>query len=108
MRARSSWRGRGPRALSVVLALGLLGATGALPAGASHPRASGPVDVLYAGSLYDLMTQSIGPAFTRATGYTLSGVANGSTALASEIKGGTQVADVFISASPSVNASLAG
>ncbi|HET8990628.1 MAG TPA: extracellular solute-binding protein [Acidimicrobiales bacterium] len=96
------------RALVAALALGLLGATGAPPAGASHPRASGPVDVLYAGSLFDVMTQSIGPAFTRATGYTLSGVANGSTALASEIKGGTQVADVFISASPTVNASLAG
>ncbi len=98
----------GRRALAALVALGLVGATGALPAAATRPRASGPVDVLYAGSLLDLMTQSIGPAFHRATGYSVSGFANGSTALASEIRGGTQVADVFLSASPAVNDSLAG
>ncbi len=103
-------RGRGTpgRALAALVALGLLGAAGAVPAAAAHPRASGPVDVLYAGSLLDLMTRSIGPAFHRATGYTVSGFANGSSALATEIKGGTQVADVFLSASPGVNDSLEG
>jgi molybdate/tungstate transport system substrate-binding protein len=69
---------------------------------------SGAVDVLYAGSLLDLMEQQIGPAFHKATGYTVSGFSAGSSALASEIVGGTQVGDVFISASPSVNQSLKG
>ena len=75
---------------------------------ASRSKASGTVNVLYAGSLLDLMQQQIGPAFHRATGFTVSGYSNGSSALATEIKGGTQVGDVFISASPSVNATLQG
>ena len=93
----------------VLLAVGAftMSADGA-KAGAAATKASGPVDVLYAGSLLDLMQQKIGPAFHKATGYTVSGFSNGSTALASEIVGGTQVGDVFISASPAVNASLAG
>jgi molybdate/tungstate transport system substrate-binding protein len=75
---------------------------------ANYAKASGAVDVLYAGSFLDLMQQFIDPAFHKATGYTVSGYSDGSTALASEIKGGTQVGDVFISASPGVNASLEG
>ncbi len=71
-------------------------------------KASGRVDVLYAGSLLDLMQQQIGPAFEKATGYTVSGFSAGSTALAGEIKGGTQQGDVFISASPAVNGTLEG
>jgi molybdate/tungstate transport system substrate-binding protein len=66
------------------------------------------VDVLYAGSFLDLMEQQIDPAFHKATGYTVSGFSAGSSALATEIAGGTQVGDVFISASPAVNDSLAG
>ncbi len=74
----------------------------------SAPRHSGNVDVLYAGSFLDLMQNDIGPAFHKATGYTVVGVSNGSTALANEIKGGIEVGDVFISASPSADASLEG
>ena len=66
----------------------------------------GPVNVLYAGSFLDLMQRQLIPAFQRATGYSVSGVSNGSSALASEIDGGTQVGDVFISASPSADATL--
>ncbi len=92
--------------------VGMLAATAAGPAGpvaaASPGRGTGPVDVLYAGSLVNLMEGSVGPAFGRSTGYTFNGFAGGSTALASEIKGGTQVADVFISASPDVNRDLQG
>ena len=77
-------------------------------AGAAAPRHSGSVDVLYAGSLLDLMQQTIEPAFHRATGYSVVGIANGSNALANEIKGGTEVADVFISAAPSANTTLEG
>src|SRR5271154_2903241 len=78
------------------------------PPAATPAKASGPVDVLYAGSLVDLMQQQIGPAFAKATGYTVSGFSAGSTALASEIKGETQQGDVFISASPAVNTTLEG
>ncbi len=88
-------------------AAGLLGAPGAGATPRSH-RSGGPVDVLYAGSLVTQMEDAIGPAFDGATGYTFSGFAGGSDALASEIKGRTQLADVFISASPGVNAELEG
>jgi molybdate/tungstate transport system substrate-binding protein len=71
-------------------------------------KGTGPVDVLYAGSLVTMMENAMGPAFEGATGYTYSGFSAGSDALASDIKGKTQVGDVFISASPKVNASLAG
>jgi molybdate/tungstate transport system substrate-binding protein len=66
------------------------------------------VDVLYAGSLVGLMSQGIGPAFDAKTGYTFNGFSGGSDGLASEIKGKTQEADVFVSASPAVNATLKG
>jgi molybdate/tungstate transport system substrate-binding protein len=64
--------------------------------------------VLYAGSLVNVMQNQIGPAFQTATGYTVSGISAGSKDLASQIKGKVHVGDVFISASPKVNASLAG
>jgi molybdate/tungstate transport system substrate-binding protein len=69
---------------------------------------SGPVDVLSAGSLQDLMQDQVGPAFQKATGYTLDNISMGSDALASSITGGTLQGDVFISASPAVNNSLEG
>ncbi len=84
----------------------MLGTTGT-PAQAASTH-SGPVDVLSAGSLQDLMQDQVGPAFQKATGYTLDNISMGSTALASSIAGGTLQGDVFISASPAVNASLEG
>jgi molybdate/tungstate transport system substrate-binding protein len=69
---------------------------------------SGPVDVLSAGSLQDLLQQQVGPAFQKATGYTLDDTSMGSGALANGIKGGTLQGDVFISASPAVNKTLEG
>lgn len=72
------------------------------------PKASGPVDVLYAGSLVNPMEKQIGPAFESSTGYTFTGFSAGSSALAQQIKGKVRVADVFISASPTVNATLEG
>jgi molybdate/tungstate transport system substrate-binding protein len=71
-------------------------------------RGSGPVDVLFAGSLVTLMQTTIDAAFHAATGYVVTGVPGGSTALASEIKAGVHRADVFVSASPAVNARLEG
>jgi molybdate/tungstate transport system substrate-binding protein len=64
--------------------------------------------VLYAGSLVNLMEKQIGPGFNSATGYTFQGFSAGSTALATQIKGKVRQGDVFISASPAVNASLTG
>jgi molybdate/tungstate transport system substrate-binding protein len=69
---------------------------------------SGDVDVFSAGSLDTLMTKSIGPAFHAATGYTLVDTSHGSGTLAADIKNGTAVADVFVSASPAVDATLEG
>src|SRR5664280_2546590 len=77
-------------------------------ANASSAKHSGTVNVLYAGSLLDLMQQQIGPAFHKATGYTVTGFSAGSSALATEIKGGTEVGDVFISASPTADNGLIG
>lgn len=80
------------------------------PAGsASSPvKGSGPVNVLYAGSLVNLMEKQLGPAFDSATGYRFTGFAGGSTALAAQIRGKIHAGDVFISASPSVNTTLEG
>ncbi len=69
---------------------------------------SGPVNVLYAGSLVDLMKSQVGPGFEKKTGYTLAGIAGGSSGLAEQIKGKVHRADVFISANPSVNDTLMG
>jgi len=66
------------------------------------------VQVLYAGSLVNLMEKGIGPAFQRATGASYAGQGAGSIALANAIKDKTKSADVFISADPTVNASLMG
>jgi molybdate/tungstate transport system substrate-binding protein len=74
----------------------------------SSATGSGPVNVLYAGSLVDLMQKQVGPAFQTATGYSVSGISAGSKDLAAEIKGKVHQGDVFISASPKVNATLEG
>ncbi len=97
-----------PVGLVSALIGGALVVAGAPTVSGASTMHTGTVDVLYAGSFLDLMQQSISPTFHDATGYTLSGFSNGSTALASEIKGRTQVADVFISASPKADAALAG
>jgi molybdate/tungstate transport system substrate-binding protein len=66
------------------------------------------VNVMYAGSLVHMMEQRVGPAFEKETGLTFQGYAGGSNKLANEIRGKLRRADVFISASPAVNASLMG
>jgi molybdate/tungstate transport system substrate-binding protein len=71
-------------------------------------KGSGNVSVLYAGSLVTLMENQVGPAFHDATGYTLQGYGEGSSALAAEIKGKVRQGDVFVSASPAVNQTLQG
>ena len=80
-----------------------MGFGAALPA-----RAAGTVNVLYAGSLVNLMEHSVGPAFDRTTGDTFQGFAGGSNLLANQIKGKLRRGDVFISANPKVNDDLMG
>jgi len=98
------------RTTALVLTVGLFGLVAGFAAighgAATAAESSGPVDVLYAGSLVTVMNGALGPAFDGATHHTFNGVPGGSTALASQIKGRTTLADVFISASPAVDATL--
>ena len=96
---RSSGRCRGT---ALLLAAALV----VLPAQASF--AAGTVNVLYAGSLVNLMEHGVGPAFDKATGDNFQGYAAGSVGIANQIKGKLRKGDVFISANPKVNASLMG
>lgn len=71
-------------------------------------HAGDTVNVLYAGSLVNLMEHGVGPAFNAATGDTFQGYAGGSKALANQIKAKLRRGDVFISAAPAVNDTLMG
>jgi molybdate/tungstate transport system substrate-binding protein len=102
-----------PMALGAAVIVALTGCGGssgssAATSSSSIPKGSGPVNVLYAGSLVNLMEKQVGPAFDKATGYTFTGFGAGSSALATQIKGKVRPGDVFISASPAVNDSLTG
>ena len=70
--------------------------------------AEGTVNVLYAGSLVNLMERGIGPAFLKATGGQFRGYAGGSNKIANEIKGELRRGDIFISANPKVDEQLMG
>ena len=85
------------------LALGLIPAVASAQSGTTET-----VNVLYAGSLVNLMEHGIGPAFDKADGANFRGYAGGSNKLANEIKGKLVRGDVFISANPKVNADLMG
>jgi molybdate/tungstate transport system substrate-binding protein len=74
---------------------------------AARPSSSDTVNVLAAGSLVNA-GGAIGPAFAAASSYRYQGYHAGSKALATQIKGKVRKADVFISASPKVDASLMG
>jgi molybdate/tungstate transport system substrate-binding protein len=74
----------------------------------SSATGSGSVDVLYAGSLVNLIAKQVGPAFQAASGYSVTGAGAGSTALVTDIKGKVYKGDVFISASPKATATLMG
>jgi molybdate/tungstate transport system substrate-binding protein len=97
-----------PRRLLLAATAGaLLWAAGCGP-GRARPGGRGTVAVFSAASLQDLMRGRLGPGFERASGYRLQGYPGGSQALANEISGRLQRADVFISAAPGVNGSLMG
>jgi molybdate/tungstate transport system substrate-binding protein len=78
------------------------------PSSSATAKPTGDVYVFSAGSLDTLMTKSVGPAFHAATGYTLVDTSHGSGTLAADIKNKVAVADVFVSASPSDDATLEG
>ena len=86
----------------------LLLATALLAAPAQAAFAAGTVNVLYAGSLVNLMEHGVGPAFDKATGTQFQGFGGGSVGLANQIKGKLRKGDVFISANPKVNSALMG
>ena len=90
-----------------LIGAGLIAAALCLTANTSA-SAAGSVNVLYAGSLVNLMEHGIGPAFDKATGNQFRGFAAGSVGLANQIKGKLRRGDVFISANPKVNDSLTG
>jgi len=90
-----------------LVGLALVAVTLATGASAASAK-SGDVDVLSAGSLDTLLTNVVGPAFHKATGYTLVNTSAGSSTLAADIKNRIDVADVFLSASPTVTATLEG
>ena len=96
--------------MALVAATSLSAGSAAVSASAraSTVKHSGDVDVLSAGSLDTLMTKTVGPAFHRATGYTLVDTSGGSSTLAADIKNKVYTADVFVSASPTVTATLEG
>ncbi|CAN7258338.1 extracellular solute-binding protein [Paraburkholderia sp. SIMBA_054] len=81
--------------------------TGLLFTGAASAD-EGKVEVLYAGSLVNLMERSVSPAFEKETGLHFQGYAAGSNLIANQIKGKLRRGDVFISASPTVNPGLMG
>lgn len=83
-------------------------ASSSTSAPAGRPSGRGAVSVLYAGSLVNLMEHGLGPAFSRADGYSFQGVGAGSTELVAQIKGKIRQGDVFISASPQANQALEG
>jgi molybdate/tungstate transport system substrate-binding protein len=74
----------------------------------STATGTGAVNVLYAGSLVNLITKQVGPAFQTASGYSVTGAGAGSTALVTDIKGKVYKGDVFISASPTATKTLMG
>ena len=67
--SRRRWPALAAAALTTLVA----SLVGIAPAAAA-PTGSGPVNVLYAGSLSALMMNSVGPAFGAATGYTRPGL----------------------------------
>lgn len=78
------------------------------PPSTAAAKHSGDVDVFSAGSLKTLIQGKVASEFKAATGYTLVDNSAGSSDLAADIKDKVSVADVFISASPTVNTTLEG
>jgi molybdate/tungstate transport system substrate-binding protein len=108
---RAAWRVQATIVLGVTVALLVLALPGQMSAArlaSAATTCSGDVDVISAGSLDTLLTKTVGPAFHAATGCTLVDTSGGSSTDAADIKNKIDVEDVFISASPTVTATLMG
>ncbi|SRR5579875_192911 len=108
--ARSSlWHGAtvamGAIVILSTLAMALAGCGGS---SSGTTTSKGTVNVVYAGSLVNLMEHTLGPDFTKASGYGFQGKGAGSTALANQIKSRLISPDVFISASSKAYDTLEG
>ena len=105
-------RRRGAQVAAIVsitcIGLAAAGCGSSTPSSTAAKMPSGNVDVLSAGSLDTLMTKTVGPAFHKATGYTLVDTSGGSGTLEADIKNKVDVADVFVSASPTDTEGLEG
>jgi molybdate/tungstate transport system substrate-binding protein len=77
-------------------------------AAVAQTAGTGTVNVLYAGSLVNLMEHGIGPAFAKTEHGQFQGYAAGSNQIVNEIKGKLRRGDIFISANPKVNNALMG
>jgi molybdate/tungstate transport system substrate-binding protein len=80
---------------SLVLTAAACGSSGGSASSSSPAKPSGTANVAYAGSLTNLNEKVIGPAFTKATGYSYTGRGAGSSALAAEISSGEITPNVF-------------
>jgi molybdate/tungstate transport system substrate-binding protein len=90
------------------IGLAAAGCGSSSPSSTSSSKHSGNVDVFSAGSLDTLMTKTVGPAFHKATGYTMVDTSGGSGTLEADIKNKIDVADVYVSASPTDTEGLEG
>jgi ABC-type molybdate transport system substrate-binding protein len=114
MRSAARQIRRGLVLLTALMVAGVVAACGSGPGNATAPsvgspaRGSGPVSVLYAGTLVGIFERHVGPALENVTGYTFQGEGKGSIALANLIKAKVRQPDVFVSADVSVNKILQG
>lgn len=94
--------------LSIKVSPAKLAAIFIITSSTSAWAADSTVNVLYAGSLVNLMERSAGPGFEQESGDRFQGYAGGSNKVANEIKGKLRRGDVFISANPKVDDQLMG
>jgi molybdate/tungstate transport system substrate-binding protein len=101
-------RGKNPQTLASKTSAAKLAAVFIFCSSLSGWAAESIVNVLYAGSLVNLMERSAGPAFEQKSGDRFQGYAGGSNKVANEIKGKLRRGDIFISANPKVDDQLMG
>jgi len=66
------------------------------------------ITIAHAGSLSNVLTRDLGPAFTRLTGYTWTNIAGPAVGLANQIRSGAIAPDIYLSADAEVNQVLIG
>src|SRR5215470_16217555 len=66
------------------------------------------ITIAHAGSLSNVLTHDLGPAFTRLTGYAWTNIAGPAVGLANQIRSGAIAPDIYLSADAEVNQVLMG